>query len=85
MANEEKLDLFLKKMVEEAAQRVEAEQRSISDLLSFKATVEAWIPEVEWKVDSLNSSVVYLQNKLTLMEKKGAAAVDVAAVTRRHV
>ena len=28
MANEEKLDLFLKKMVEEAAQRVEAEQRT---------------------------------------------------------
>ncbi|KAF0903854.1 hypothetical protein E2562_029948 [Oryza meyeriana var. granulata] len=65
MASVNKLDMLLRRMAESELRRVEADQRTRGDLLSLKAAVEQWIPEVQKNVEDLQFSAGNVQSKVT--------------------
>lgn len=68
MAQEGKLDLLLKTLEENEKKREQAETRARADLADFKKAMEARLPQVEQKVNDINSVVATLSTKVEQLE-----------------
>jgi hypothetical protein len=68
MSQESKLDLLLKVVEENERKRVAAKERTRADFADLKKMVEARLPVVEKKVETLSVSVQSLSQKVELME-----------------
>ncbi|XP_052157715.1 uncharacterized protein LOC127775508 [Oryza glaberrima] len=68
MSQESKLDLLLKVVEENERKRVAVEERTRADFADLKKMVEARLPVVEKKVETLSVSVQSLSQKVELME-----------------
>lgn len=65
---EAKFDLLLKTIAENEKKRVAAEDRTRSDLLELKAAVDGRLPQVEKRVEDLNSALNDLNTKVEQLE-----------------
>uniref|UniRef100_A0A0D3HNY3 Uncharacterized protein n=1 Tax=Oryza barthii TaxID=65489 RepID=A0A0D3HNY3_9ORYZ len=65
MASDDKFNLILRRIEECERRRVEADQRRSADLLSLKAAVESWMPDIQKKPEHLQFLVGNEQSKVT--------------------
>lgn len=73
---EGKFDVLLKTIAENEKKRMAAEDRTREDLMELKAMVEGRLPQVEKRVEDLNSALGKLNSKVEHLEKQLPRAMN---------